>query len=91
MRCRHEDHPDGIYRAYGTGGPYLRGSGRGDLYVNVEVEVPKRLTEKQKALQQKYGRDRERYSQELQKLYDEGLFDGISGISDMQAFLKGEK
>lgn len=27
---------------------------------------------------------------ELQKLYDEGLFDGISGISDMQAFLKGE-
>ena len=29
------------------------------------------LTEKQKILQQKYARDRERYSQELQKLYDQ--------------------
>ncbi len=26
----------------------------------------------------------------LQKLYDEGLFDGISGIADMQAFLEGK-
>ena len=29
------------------------------------------LTEKQKALQQKYPRDRQKYSEELQKLYDE--------------------
>lgn len=29
------------------------------------------LTEKQRALQQKYGRDRQKYSEELQKLYDE--------------------
>ena len=29
------------------------------------------LTEKQKVLQQKYGRDRQKYSEELQKLYDE--------------------
>ena len=34
----------------GKGIPYLRGSGRGDLYVTVEVEVPKRLSEKQKNL-----------------------------------------
>ena len=29
------------------------------------------LTEKQKVLQQKYARDRQKYTEELQKLYDE--------------------
>ncbi len=38
-----------IFRLKGKGIPYLRGSGRGDQYVKVEIEVPKKLNEKQKA------------------------------------------
>ena len=42
--------PGQTFRIKGQGIPYLRGGGKGDLYVNVNVEVPKRLTEKQKEL-----------------------------------------
>ena len=34
----------------GQGIPSLRGNGKGDLYVTVTVEIPKRLSEKQKNL-----------------------------------------
>ncbi len=37
-----------VFRLRGKGIPYLRGSGRGDQYVKVFVEVPKKLNEKQK-------------------------------------------
>jgi len=37
-----------VFRLRGKGIPYLRGSGRGDQYVKVHVEVPKKLNEKQK-------------------------------------------
>lgn len=39
-----------IFRLKGKGIPYLRGSGRGDQYVKVEIDVPKKLNEEQKAL-----------------------------------------
>ena len=32
----------------GKGIPYIRGNGKGDLYVTVDIEVPKKLNEKQK-------------------------------------------
>ena len=35
--------------------PYLRGNGRGDQYVKVEVEVPKKLNEKQKELLRQFA------------------------------------
>jgi molecular chaperone DnaJ len=38
-----------IFRLKGKGIPYLRGNGRGDQYIKVEIDVPKRLNEKQKA------------------------------------------
>ncbi len=38
-----------IFRLKSKGIPYLRGNGRGDQYVKVDIEVPKRLNEKQKA------------------------------------------
>ena len=38
-----------IFRLKGKGIPYLRGNGRGDQYVKVEIDVPKKLNEKQKA------------------------------------------
>ncbi|HHV60017.1 MAG TPA: molecular chaperone DnaJ [Clostridiaceae bacterium] len=39
-----------VFRLKGKGIPYLRGSGRGDQYVKVNVEVPKKLTQKQREL-----------------------------------------
>ena len=47
--------PDGTqpgtkFRLRGKGVPYLRSSGRGDLYVVIEVEVPKRLSRRQRKL-----------------------------------------
>lgn len=44
-----------IFRLRGKGIPYIRGSGRGDQYVKVNVEVPKKLDEKQKALLREFG------------------------------------
>jgi molecular chaperone DnaJ len=37
-------------RIKGEGMPRLRGSGRGDLYVHIAVEVPKKLSKRQKEL-----------------------------------------
>ncbi len=39
-----------IFRLKGKGIPFLRGNGRGDQYVKVEIDVPKKLSEKQKEL-----------------------------------------
>ena len=47
--------PGQTFRIKGAGIPFLRGSGKGDLYVNVEVEVPTHLTEKQKDLLRQFA------------------------------------
>ena len=39
-----------VFRLRGKGIPYIRGKGRGDQYVKVEVETPKNLSQKQKEL-----------------------------------------
>lgn len=44
-----------IFRLKSKGIPYLRGNGRGDQYVKVIVEVPKKLNEKQKALLREFS------------------------------------
>jgi len=44
-----------IFRLRGKGIPYLRGSGRGDQYVKVEIDVPKKLNEKQKELLREFA------------------------------------
>ncbi|QXM06203.1 molecular chaperone DnaJ [Crassaminicella indica] len=44
-----------IFRIKGKGIPSLRGYGRGDLYVKVIVEVPKKLNEKQKELLRQFA------------------------------------
>jgi molecular chaperone DnaJ len=43
------------FRLRGKGVPFLHGSGRGDLYVNVTVVTPTGLTEEQKALLNQFG------------------------------------
>ncbi len=42
--------PGTVLRIKGEGIQYLRGSGKGDLYITVDVEIPRKLTEKQKQL-----------------------------------------
>ncbi|KXG75862.1 molecular chaperone DnaJ [Thermotalea metallivorans] len=44
-----------IFRLKGKGIPNIRGYGRGDHYVKVVVEVPKKLNEKQKELLRKFA------------------------------------
>lgn len=39
-----------VFRIRGKGIPYLRGSGRGDQYLKVNIEVPRKLNEAQKEL-----------------------------------------
>ncbi len=43
-----------VFRLRGKGIPYIRGKGRGDQYVKVEVETPKNLTQEQKELLRKF-------------------------------------
>ena len=42
--------PGDQFRIRGMGIPYIRSNNKGDLYVNVQVEVPKKLTDKQKEI-----------------------------------------
>jgi molecular chaperone DnaJ len=44
-----------IFKLKGKGIPYLRGSGRGDLFLKVRVEVPRKLNEKQKGLLKEFA------------------------------------
>jgi len=46
-----------VYRLRGKGVPHLRGSGRGDHHVHVEVCVPKKLSPKQRELIEALGRE----------------------------------
>lgn len=49
--------PGKIFRISGKGIPHFRGLGRGDLYVETGVEVPRRLSSKQKELIKKMKRE----------------------------------
>ncbi len=44
-----------IFRLKGKGIPFLRGNGRGDQYIKVEIDVPKKLNEKQKAVLKQFA------------------------------------
>lgn len=44
-----------VFRLRGKGIPFLRGNGRGDQYVKVNIEVPKKLSEKQKELLREFS------------------------------------
>lgn len=44
-----------VFRLKSKGIPFLRGNGRGDQYVKVHVEVPKKLNDKQKAVLKEFA------------------------------------
>lgn len=44
-----------VFRLKNKGIPFLRGSGRGDLYIKVDIDVPKKLNERQKAILKEFA------------------------------------
>lgn len=44
-----------VFRLRGKGIPFLRGNGRGDQYVKINIEVPRKLDEKQKAILRQFA------------------------------------
>jgi DnaJ-class molecular chaperone len=50
LKIRAGTQPGSLVRLRGKGMPHLRGSGRGDQYVRLMVEVPQKLSRKQKEL-----------------------------------------
>jgi len=64
-----------VFRLRGKGIPYLRGTGRGDQYVKVNVEVPKKLNEKQKELLRQFAELSGDENHEQRK----GFFDKMRG------------
>lgn len=71
--------PGQVFNLKGKGVPRLQGSGRGDQYVRINVEIPSKLTKKQKQLLEEFTslskpssyRNVSRYSKEFSK-YREG-------------------
>ena len=47
--------PGAVFRLRGKGIPYLRGTGRGDQFVTVDIKVPKNLTSSQKELLRQFA------------------------------------
>lgn len=50
LKIRPGTQPGTMIRLRGEGVPRLRGSGKGDLYVKIKVEIPEKLSKKQKQL-----------------------------------------
>lgn len=61
-----------VFRLRGKGMPRLKGHGRGDLHVQVKVEIPTRLTARQKEILQEFARTLERDGGEEKKERREG-------------------
>ncbi|MCX7842684.1 MAG: molecular chaperone DnaJ [Clostridia bacterium] len=68
-----------VFRLKGKGIPFLRGNGRGDQYVKVVIEVPKHLSEKQKALLKEFAEISGEESHEQRKGFFEKMKDAFMG------------
>ena len=67
------------FRIRGKGIPYLRGTGSGDLYVTVTIDVPKKLTQKQKELLRQFEASMEGNQYEQKKSFFERVKDAFGG------------
>lgn len=63
--------PGTVFRLKNKGIKHLRGSGKGDQYVRVNIEVPKKLTEKQKNILQDFAKEMGEQGKDKQ---DKGFF-----------------
>jgi len=64
--------PGTVFRLRGKGMPRLKGHGKGDLHVQVRVEIPARLTARQKEILQEFARTLEKGGEEEKKDRREG-------------------
>ena len=55
------------FRLKNKGVPNIKGVGKGDIYFTVKVEVPKKLTEKQKELLKQFAKESGEYHKESKK------------------------
>lgn len=69
--------PHTVMRLRGEGFPHLQGAGKGDMLVEIEVQVPKKLSGKRKELMEELRKlDEEEPSEETQNFWDrvKGIF-----------------
>lgn len=70
--------PGQVFCIRGEGVQHLRGSGRGDLYVTAAVEIPKKLTEKQKELLRQFDGTASGSQYEKKKSFFDRVKDALS-------------
>lgn len=66
-----------VFRIKGKGIPYLRGGGRGDQFVKVNIEVPKKLNDRQKSLLREFAELSGDDSHEQRKSFFEKMKDAL--------------
>jgi molecular chaperone DnaJ len=71
--------PGTIVKLKGKGIPKLRGGGRGDLYAEIKVEIPKKLTEKQRSLMSELADEFGENKGEGKKSFMDKVKDAFSG------------
>lgn len=77
--------PGKVFRIRGEGIPRLRGSGRGDLLIQILVDTPTKLTARQKEILEEFDR------LEQEKKEEGGFFDGIKRMADKMTGRKAAK
>ena len=70
--------PEQVFCIRGEGVPHLRGGGKGDLYVTASVEIPKKLSEKQKNLLREFEASASGNQYEKKKSFFDRLKDAFS-------------
>ncbi len=70
--------PGHTFRVRGKGIPYLRGTGNGDMYITVSIDVPRKLTGKQKELLRQFEESMEGNQYEQKKSFFERVKDAFN-------------
>ena len=70
--------PGQVFCVRGEGVPRLRGSGKGDLYITAVVEIPKKLSEKQKSLLREFDESASGNQYEKKKSFFDRVKDAFS-------------
>ncbi|MFH1722460.1 MAG: molecular chaperone DnaJ [Candidatus Altiarchaeota archaeon] len=68
--------PGTVFRLRGEGIPYLRSSSRGDLHIHVTVDVPRKLTNKQRELLEEFAKTEGKIIKGDKSLFDK-VVDGV--------------
>ncbi len=69
-----------VFRIREKGIPHLRGKGNGDLYVKIIVEIPKKLTDKQKEILRQFDKETDGKNYEKRRKFGEKFKDFLGGV-----------